>query len=132
MRWFTKLSVLALSAGAIFMLLAWTMPEPPPMVGDNDIQAADAAKGKSIFKKKCQECHAVSSKGLKRTGEVDKEAEVQPPDLSKSKAWLQKKDAEYLGKYLKKKKKKKGKKHPKKYKGSDEKVADLIAFLKSI
>jgi mono/diheme cytochrome c family protein len=82
--------------------------------------------GKVIFTaSKCSSCHSIESQGIKRT--VDpKPGEVVPSDLSG--AGL-KHDAAWFEKWLMKEVELEGKTHIKKFKGSDDDLKTLCAWL---
>jgi cytochrome c2 len=85
--------------------------------------ATEAADGKAVFlAEKCNLCHSVSSAGIEAT---TKSEAMKGPDLSTTGPH----DAAALAKYLKQEETKDGKKHKKAFKGSDEELQTLIAWL---
>lgn len=88
--------------------------------------AAGQAKldGKAIFlAQKCNLCHNVPPAGIERTTKSDKMA---GPDIVDIKV-----DAATLGKVLRKQADVNGKKHPKEFKGSDEELGALVAWIQA-
>lgn len=86
-------------------------------------QAAEAADGKAVFlAQKCNLCHSVSTAGIEATTKSDA---MKGPDLSTTGAH----DPAALAKYLKQEETVDGKKHKKAFKGSDEELQALIAWL---
>jgi mono/diheme cytochrome c family protein len=85
--------------------------------------SADGA-GKSIFvENKCSTCHAISAAGIARTGAATAKT---PPDLSTVGT---RRTAAFIVKFLKKEEAIEGRKHVLKFKGSDEQLGTLAAWL---
>jgi cytochrome c2 len=88
------------------------------------VQGAGDHPGKAVFlAQKCTMCHSVDSQGIACTTKSEK---VRGPDLSDEGS---KRSAEWVGKWLRKQEKIEGKVHKKEFKGTDQELADLIAFL---
>lgn len=105
----TRTALLALLAAAAAITLA--------------AAPAEAADGKAVFlAEKCNLCHAVSSAGIEAT---TKSEAMKGPDLSTTGPH----DAAALAKYLKQEEAVDGKKHKKGFKGTDEDLQALIAWL---
>ncbi len=84
---------------------------------------AEAADGKAVFlAEKCNLCHAVSSAGIEAT---TKSEAMKGPDLSTTGPH----DPAALAKYLRQEETMDGKKHKKAFKGTDEDLQALIAWL---
>jgi mono/diheme cytochrome c family protein len=87
------------------------------------VGTADAADGKEVFlAQKCNLCHTVSSADIEATTKSDK---MLGPDLSAVEAH----DPAWLAKYLKQEETRDGEKHKKAFKGTDEELQALIAWL---
>jgi mono/diheme cytochrome c family protein len=98
-----------------------------PSVGAAPLdQEGTILDGKQIFlAQKCNLCHTVSSAGIEATTKSEK---LKGPDLTV--AMTEKmRDAEWINKFLRKKIELEGKKHAKEFKGSDEEIGALIAWL---
>lgn len=94
--------------------------------------AADAEKadGKTLFtSNKCQTCHSVDVAEIKRTKPVSATAARKPPDLSKV---GDKRDAEWMVKFLSKTEKIEGKTHPPVFKGTKEDRETIAAWLATL
>src|SRR4051812_40276577 len=86
--------------------------------------AGAAPDGKAPFlAQKCKKCHNVPPPGIERAGKAGKMA---GPDLVNLKV-----DAATLGKVLRRQAEVDGKKHPKEFKGSDEELNAVIAWILS-
>ncbi len=86
--------------------------------------AAATPDGKVVFlAQKCDMCHAVSSAGIEATTKSEK---MKGPDLAGA---CQALDPVWLADFIQKKVDKNGKKHAKEFKGTDEDLAALIAWL---
>ena len=119
--------------GLVFVILA---------AGAGIALAQDAEKkapdGKDLFlAAKCNTCHSVTAAGIEKkkpTAEETAEAksadkdEKKPPDLSS--VGLEKK-ADWIAKFLTKKETLDGEKHKKLYKGTDEELKTLSAWLEA-
>jgi mono/diheme cytochrome c family protein len=100
-----------------------------------------ASPGKALFlANKCMACHTISTEGVEKSKAADAEAAAEgksgegaskkgPPDLS---GVGLRHDAAWLGKYLLKLEAKDGKKHLKKFRGTDEELGVLSAWLASL
>lgn len=112
-----RLSNLIMLAAAAVLLTPFAAPAP-----------ASAADGKQLVSdKKCTTCHSVKAAGIEKT------KKKKGPDLS---GVGKKYDAEHIAKYLKKEvehksvyKEGKNVKHKKKFKGNDEELKAVAAFL---
>ena len=106
----------------IVLLLAVAFFAPPSIVG-----AAEEPEGQAIFvDSKCNMCHAVPSAGIESKTQSEK---MKGPDMTGAAARL---DPDSLAKYLRKQEQLDGKDHKKEYKGSDEDLQTLIAWLQSL
>lgn len=97
-----------------------------------------ASPGKALFvSSKCAACHTIATEGVEKSKAADAEAAAEakpeegaskkgPPDLS---GVGLRHDAAWLGKYLLKLEAKDGKKHLKKFRGTDEELGVLTAWL---
>ena len=99
-----------------------------------------ASADKEIFiEHKCNKCHSIASEGIEKKTKKKKEEskdKIAPPDLSDVGKYH---DAAFFAKFLKKKTvhilhdgKEGTKKHKKKFKGSDEELKKLTAWLESL
>jgi mono/diheme cytochrome c family protein len=89
----------------------------------------NTSDGKSIFvSNKCNGCHSIQAQGVSKVAGETVNASTQPPDLS---GVGLKHNAAWITKYLKKQETLDGEKHLKKFKGSDEDLATLTAWLES-
>ena len=89
--------------------------------------AGSTSDGKSIFvSNKCNSCHSIQSQGISKVAGETVNASTQPPDLS---GVGLKHNAAWITKYLKKQETLDGEKHLKKFKGSDEDLGTLAAWL---
>jgi len=85
--------------------------------------------GKSIFlANKCNTCHSIQAQGIAKAGNESTNAKNPPPDLS---GVGLKHQAAWIAKYLQKKETLDDEKHLKKFKGPDEDLATLAAWLES-
>lgn len=94
--------------------------------------AADAEKpdGKTLFtKNKCQSCHSVDVAEIKRAKPVSATASRKPPDLSKT---GDKREAEWIVKFLSKTEKIDNKTHPPLFKGTKEERETIAAWLATL
>ena len=107
---------------AVALLLAVAFIAPPSIVN-----AAEELDGKAILvDNKCNMCHSVPSAGIEAKVKSEK---MKGPDMTAAAARL---DPEQLAKYLRKQEQLDGKDHKKEYKGSDEDLQTLIAWLQSL
>ena len=109
--------------------------------GGADAAEEKANRGKALFlSNKCVACHTISAEGIEKSKAADAEAAGEgkseeaasrkgPPDLSSVGL---RHDAAWLGKYLLKLEAKDGKKHLKKFRGTDEELGALAAWLASL
>lgn len=97
-------------------------------VAQSNAQEAKPADGKAIFEaNKCMSCHAVKNIGIEaKKAEGEEAEENKAPDLSG--VGLEK-DAEFIAKYLQKLEAINGKKHMKKFKGTEDELKTLAAWL---
>ncbi len=87
--------------------------------------AAAGPDGKALFlAQKCNLCHSVSTQEITATTSSEK---MKGPDLVN----LDKTDAAWLAKFLTKQEKKDGKAHPKEFKGSEEELKALVAWIQA-
>ncbi len=83
--------------------------------------------GKAIFlANKCNMCHSVPSVGIEAKVKSEK---MKGPDLSDAAARF---EADDLGKYIRKQAQLEGKDHKKEFKGSDEELAAIVAWLRQL
>lgn len=112
----------------LMLLCALAFAWPSPSRADDAGKAAFTAA-------KCNDCHSIKAEGVamkeaEESLEAEEEDDEDAPDLS---AVGKKHDADWITKYLKKKiKNDEGKKHKKRFKGSDEKLAELTTYLASL
>ena len=106
----------------IVLLLAVAFVASP-----SSVDAAEEPDGKTIFVgNKCNMCHSVPSAGIEAKVKSEK---MKGPDMTAAAARL---DPEQLAKYLRKQEQLDGKDHKKEYKGNDEELKALIAWLQSL
>ena len=111
----TRMIGLLLSVSAVGLVVAGLQAE------EEDTTAA----GEKLFGKyKCATCHSVEAAGIERKGDEDEDEEG--PDLSG--AGLEH-EAEWMAKYLLKKEKLNDEKHEKKFRGKEEELETLTAWL---
>ena len=111
--------VLGAAAAALVVILSSGVDRPLADDGEEG--------GEPIFMaQKCNMCHAVSSADIEAKA---KSASMLGPDLTGKPA---ERDAEWLAKYLTKQEKLDGKDHKKEFKGSDEELKELIAWLQTL
>jgi mono/diheme cytochrome c family protein len=83
-----------------------------------------AADGKEIFlAQKCNTCHSVSTAGIEATTKSEK---MKGPDLV---GVVQAHDPAWVKDFIQKKTDKEGKKHAKEYKGTQEELEAIVAWL---
>jgi cbb3-type cytochrome oxidase cytochrome c subunit len=88
------------------------------------------SSGKTIFlDNKCSKCHSIESQGIKHTSEPPEGAKYPPPDLSDV---GNRHAADWMQKWLQKEEEQHGKKHMIKFKGSDDELKTLTAWLASL
>jgi len=97
-------------------------------VSQSNAQDAKPADGKAIFEaNKCMSCHSIKNVGIEaKKAEGEEAEENKAPDLSG--VGLEK-DAEFITKYLQKLEAVNGKKHMKKFKGTEDELKTLAAWL---
>lgn len=87
---------------------------------------ASALDGKEVFlAQKCDTCHAVSTAGIAATTKSEK---MKGPDLV---GVIQAHEPTWISDFLHKKVDKDGKKHAKEFKGTDEELAAIVAWLET-
>ncbi len=118
----TRIGFLLLFLATLVAPAAWASPAP-----------ADAAKGKKLFlDAKCNKCHPVQSQAIEVVtvgGALDEEEEdeIKPPDLSNVAARF--KSAAEVQAWITKTSERDGRKHQAVYRGSEEDLRTLVAWL---
>jgi cytochrome c2 len=85
--------------------------------------AAGEHPGQTVFlAQKCDMCHSIDALAIAATTKSDK---MKGPDLSNAAA----RSAEWTAKWLQRQEQVDGKTHKKEWKGTDEELANLVAFL---
>ena len=108
-------TLLGVFTAAFFITSAWSFPDDPP--------------AKTIFKEsKCGSCHSIKAQGIQK-GSGEEKKEKAAPDLSDVGT---KHKADWISKYLLKKETLNDDKNLKKFKGSDEDLETLSAWLASL
>jgi mono/diheme cytochrome c family protein len=97
-------------------------------IGAASLSYTGTTDGKSIFvSNKCANCHSITGQGIERSGKP--EGDEKPSDLS---TVGKKRTADWMAKWLMKEETLDGKKHMKKFKGSDDELKTLTAWLATL
>lgn len=92
--------------------------------------SAEELDGKELFKdNKCGSCHSITAAGMTKASDGEDSKDKKAPDLSTIGS---KHKADWMAKYLLKKETLDGDKHVKKFKGSDDELQVLVAWLETL